>query len=178
MAEFEAVGGVMLETVESAPVGGDAFEALMARIDSEPVEQIEASPKVPALSDAVLPEPLRSYLGGDLADLKWRRLGLGAAQIVLPTDDRGVTARLLRIPAGQPVPEHSHKGLELTLVLKGAFSDETGCYARGDLQEADDSLEHQPHAAAGEDCICLAVTEAPLRFSTFGARLAQPFLGI
>jgi putative transcriptional regulator len=62
--------------------------------------------------------------------------------------------------------------------LCGAFSDTTGRYGRGDIQEADETLEHQPHAVAGEDCICLAVTDTPLRFSSFAARLIQPFIGI
>ena len=34
-------------------------------------------------------------------------------------EDTGTTARLLRIPAGKPVPTHTHRGLELTLVLSG-----------------------------------------------------------
>ena len=76
------------------------------------------------------------------------------------------------------MPTHSHRGLELTLVLCGAFSDATGSYSRGDLQEADEDLEHQPHAAPGEDCICLAVTDAPLRFRSVAARIAQPLIGI
>ena len=66
----------------------------------------------------------------------------------------------------------------MTLVLAGAFSDATGDYRRGDLQEADDSLEHKPHAAPGDDCICLAVTDAPLRFKSVAARLLQPLIGI
>ena len=89
-----------------------------------------------------------------------------------------VTARLLRIPAGRPVPDHSHGGLELTLVLAGAYSDATGRYRRGDFQEAEEDLEHQPHAAPGGDCISLVITNAPLCFSNFGARLIQPLLGI
>ena len=89
-----------------------------------------------------------------------------------------MTARLLRIPAGRPVPEHTHGGLELTLVLSGAFSDSVGRYGPGDFQEADENLEHQPHAEAGADCICLAITDAPLRFKSLAARIVQPFLGI
>jgi putative transcriptional regulator len=105
-------------------------------------------------------------------------LGLGASQILISTGDRKVTARLLRIPAGRPVPEHSHGGFELTLVLCGAFEDESGAYHRGDLQEADEEITHQPLALPQEDCICLAITGAPLRFKSLAARIAQPFLGI
>ncbi len=86
--------------------------------------------------------------------------------------------RLLRIPAGKPVPEHSHGGRELTLVLAGSFSDETGRFARGDIEDADENLEHQPIADEGEDCICLAVTDAPLKFRSWFVRMVQPVLGI
>ena len=103
---------------------------------------------------------------------------MGSYQAVIQTGDTNTVARLLKIPAGKPVPAHSHGGTELTLVLGGAFTDKTGYYGRGDFQEADDTLEHQPYAVAGEDCICLAVTDAPLKFSGFAARLAQPFIGI
>jgi putative transcriptional regulator len=125
-----------------------------------------------------LPQPLRDYVGGDVDELSWQRLGLGAYQLLIPTGNAGTSARLLCIPAGRPVPAHSHGGLELTLVLAGAFSDATGQYGKGDFQEADENIEHQPHAAPGEDCICLAVTDAPLRFKSIAARLVQPLLGI
>ena len=36
----------------------------------------------------------------------------------------------------------------------------------------------QPRVDSDEDCICLVATEAPTRFKSFWARLAQPFVGI
>jgi putative transcriptional regulator len=86
--------------------------------------------------------------------------------------------RLLRIPAGKPVPEHGHGGRELTLVLSGSFHDGEKLFARGDLDEADASVQHQPVATPDEDCICLAVTDAPLKFRSWLVRLVQPVLGI
>ena len=49
---------------------------------------------------------------------------------------------------------------------------------RGDIEEADESIEHQPFAGKEADCICLAVTDAPLRFKSLLVRLVQPFLQI
>ena len=51
-------------------------------------------------------------------------------------------------------------------------------YARGDVEIADGDLEHVPVAEPGEDCICLAATDAPLRFKAMIPRLAQPFMRI
>jgi putative transcriptional regulator len=172
--DVEALGGELLEGLAPVPVSRSAFDDVIARLDSEDAPE-QPTARVPG---HVLSQPLRGYLGSDADGLDWQRLGLGAYHILIPTGDTGITARLLRIPAGRPVPTHTHGGLELTLVLSGAFSDATGHFGRGDLQEADETLEHQPHATPGEDCICLAITDAPLRFSSFAARLVQPLLGI
>lgn len=178
---LETLGGGMIEDTAPGALSDNLLDAVWARIDEAPEDVSEAAPDAPAAASGpapVLPQPLRGYLGGDLPDLKWQRLGLGAHQILIPTDGESVTARLLLIPAGRPVPQHSHRGMELTLVLAGAFSDTTGAYGRGDFQEADEELEHQPRAAPGEDCICLAITDAPLRFSGSFMRVVQPLLGI
>ncbi len=179
VAEMEAVGGQLMSAVAPVSVENDLFESIVAATNVVVGDDVPARPVADSLDPApILPEPLRSYLGGDVCSLEWQRLGLGAYQCLIPTNDEETTARLLRIPAGRPVPTHSHGGPELTLVLSGAFSDTTGTYGRGDLQEADEYLDHQPHAAAGEDCICLAVTDAPLRFKSLAARMVQPLIGI
>ncbi len=176
---MEDIGGSLLDTIAPAPAGEETFDALLTRLDdAAEVHPATAPTPASAAGKPVLPQPLRAYLGCDVNDVPWKRLGRGAYQCVIATGEKGATARLLRIPAGKPVPEHSHGGLELTLVLCGAFDDETVSYGRGDLQEADEKLQHQPHAAPGEDCICLAITDAPLRFRSLAARLVQPWLNI
>ena len=177
VAEMEVIGAAFMETAAPTPVTKTLHAALSAFSDGDVEAGASVSENVGSTS-FIFPEPLRSYIGGDLDRVPWRRLGMGVYQCVIPTGDKQSVSRLLRIPTGKPVPSHSHGGLELTLVLCGAFSDETGYYGRGDFQEADETLEHQPHAIAGEDCICLAVTDAPLRFSSLAARMAQPFIGI
>ena len=108
---------------------------------------------------------------------RWKSLGLGVRQSILSAGRDG-SVRLLYIPPGQAVPDHSHNGLELTLVLQGSFSDDTGRFGVGDLEVADQSLEHTPIADAGAPCICLAATDAPLRFSSLMPRLLQPLFRI
>jgi putative transcriptional regulator len=181
VTRMETVGGDLLEALAPAACSDAAFDAVLARLtdaaDAAPIAVPRETLHETAGPAPVLPEPLRGYIGADLDHVPWQRLGLGAYQYVVPTTD-GTTARLLRIPAGRPVPEHTHRGQELTLVLCGAFSDATGHYGAGDFQEADEQVQHQPHAAPGEDCICLAITDAPLRFRSLAARLVQPLLGI
>jgi putative transcriptional regulator len=174
---FEALGGHFLEE-EAVDVEDldESWQQLKRRIDAGEIDNIV--PLRPKSADDLLPEPLRSYVdraGG----LNWRRLGGGgAAQMILQTDDTTTTVRLLKIPAGQPVPEHTHAGNELTLVLAGSFSDEISTFGRGDVEMADGDVLHTPRAGEGQDCICLAVTDAPLRFSSRLLRLIQPLLGI
>ncbi|WP_238365144.1 ChrR family anti-sigma-E factor [Mesobacterium pallidum] len=173
LGAFEALGGAVLDDVAPIAMGHESLSACMARIKSgEGATEPPARPK-----DPVLPAPLAEYVGGGLDAIRWRPVGMGVKQAILPTD-KGASARLLYIPAGQSVPDHSHRGLELTMVLQGAFSDQTDRFARGDVETADDDLEHTPVAEAGEDCICLAVTDAPLKFKGWMPRLAQPFLKI
>lgn len=177
VARGEAIGGSLVADAEPAAMAVDALERTLARLGDAPQEVHEPMPPVTRDPIMVLPQPLRGYLGGDVDALGWKRLGVGAFHIPIATGGRS-KARLLRIPGGFAVPEHGHRGGELTLVLAGSFSDEGGQFRRGDLEYADDDLQHQPIADAGEDCICLAVTEAPLRFKGLVARLAQPLLGI
>lgn len=176
---MEHAGGEMLEMACSEEADDTSWDAMKARLaGGAPLATREVAKPAATSGDIVIPEPLRSYLGGDLAELKWKALGRGAYHIRIPTGDRETSVRLLKIPAGKPVPEHSHGGRELTLVLKGSFQDGGSLFKRGDLEEADESMQHQPVATPDEDCICLAVTDAPLKFRSLLVRLVQPMLGI
>ncbi|MBD1548334.1 ChrR family anti-sigma-E factor [Roseibium aggregatum] len=185
LAKFEAAAGDMLEKIEPSEQSVDAsWQDIRQRLSGQISSDRKPSGSVPSLKadkprhDYVLPAPLRNYVGADADQLKWKSLGRGAYQVLVPTGDEETSVRLLRIPAGKPVPEHGHGGRELTLVLSGSFSDVTGRFSRGDLEDADETLEHKPVAGDEEDCICLAVTDAPLRFKSRLLRLVQPMLGI
>ena len=167
---FDSVGGVFLDKTAKVSMSKDALANTLTLISKMPgINGSEPKNKIP--------NPLAAYVGSSLDDIKWRPIGMGVRQAVLKTS-KSATARLLYIPAGSVVPDHGHRGTELTLVLKGAFSDETARFTVGDVETADQSLEHTPMADIGEDCICLTATDAPLRFNSWFPRLAQRFLGI
>ena len=173
----ETMGGVLLESLPASDIDESELNAVLARVDHKEA----APPKIESKkrgSSFVLPQPLRDYVGGDVDTLRWSGLGGGVGQLLVPIGSSKAKARLLNIPAGAKVPEHSHGGLELTLVLSGSFYDDGAWFRRGDVEEADATVEHQPIAGPEEACICLAVTDAPLRFRGLLPRLAQPFLGI
>jgi putative transcriptional regulator len=179
-AELEAVGGALLDEIEPEAVEGGGLDALFARIEAAPAKETrEADPAAvkPAASDTVptLPRPLRDYVGGEVDALAWRKRGKLSEARLLP-GSRGGTVKLLRIPAGAMMPVHTHRGTELTLVLDGGFSDERGHYLRGDVAIADDDVTHRPRADDDGDCLCLTVTEAPVRLAGPLARFLNPFL--
>jgi putative transcriptional regulator len=176
---FEAMGGAMLDEIAPLPVGAHLLDSVMARLDAMPAAEppMAAPARRPAVGGTVplIPQPLRGYLGGDVGDVAWRPVmrGLDEHRIACPGD---ATVRLMRIRAGVAMPQHTHHGRELTLVLAGGFTDATGHYLRGDLSLSDGSVDHVPTADDDGDCICVAVTDAPLRLTGRLGRLLNPFI--
>jgi putative transcriptional regulator len=171
---YEAVGGVLLEALEPEALTADAWARMEARLDADPGEPRRHDPPAPA-DDLLLPRPLRDYLPAPLHRLRWRNYG-PVAEIELPLGVAGYRTSLVRVRAGRSVPQHTHAGRELTLVLDGAFHDATGHYRRGDLVLANGTLDHSPIADEGRDCLCLAVTDAPRRLTGRLGRLLNPFI--
>ena len=171
-AEAEAVemlGGALLDGIAPVAVSAGAGQRLIAAVQAAP-----PMPDAPAGS-GIFPAAVMQALGGQPP--KWRMLGGGIRQQILSADTQG-SLRLLYIPPGRAVPEHSHGGLELTLVLQGSFSDSQGRFGRGDVETAHDDIDHQPIAGPDGPCICLAATDAPLRFRGMIPRLLQPLFRI
>jgi putative transcriptional regulator len=163
------LGGLTLAGQPSADLSAGARERTLAALDQP--RPAEPTPQ----RRGVYPAPLAGLLGD--TEPRWRSLGFGTKQAILWRGHEG-SLRLLSIPGGQAVPDHGHRGLELTLVLAGSFSDAAGSYGPGDLEVADEAVEHVPVAGAGEPCICAAATDAPLRFRSMVPRLLQPVFGI
>ncbi len=174
LAEYEAVGGEVMADVDPIDVAEDALAATMAMIESGTLTE---KPTPVRVKNSIFPGPLQDYVQGDLDNLKWRKVGGGVSQMILPTS-KDASVRLLRIPAGTAVPDHGHRGTELTLVLQGAFVDDEDRFAAGDVEVANEDLQHTPVAEEGMDCICLAATDAPLKFSGLLPRIAQKFVRI
>jgi putative transcriptional regulator len=175
--EYEALGGAMLDDLPPAELSADAFDRLMARLDEdeEPIRDAAPASRVAGAGDPDLPSPLRSYVHGRLAELPWKHYG-SVSEAQLPLDESVYRTRLIVLRAGKAVPKHTHDGQEITVVLKGAFNDGIGRYGRGDIAIADAQVDHQPMAEPGEDCLCLTVTDAPLRLTGTFSRFLNPFL--
>ena len=168
---FEQLNGVLLDEAEQSDVKEDALDAIMARLDEpEPEEQ-----NVSVQENQDLPAALRELLDVSVEDADWRFAYPGVKQVKLPFGDNGETVKLLKIKPGKAAPRHTHKGIEATLVLRGAFRDGNRLYERGQLALADQHIQHRPRAEGIEDCICLAVTDGALRFTDSIGRIARDF---
>ena len=174
VADAETIGGSLLESIQKADVNDSILDALMSRLDE--IEMPEVTPV--AAASGKYPQPLMDYMNCDMESIKWRFMGPGMRYSRFwngPNDER---LWLLRARGGVQVPEHGHTGDEWTLVLKGSFSTETGHYRRGDIDVASEDIVHQPKIDEGEDCICLVMTEGPIRLQGAFGRILQPLIGI
>jgi len=176
VADAEQLGGLLLDVI--APVALTPSVELEALLDAAPERgntQQSDDYAAPDTRQQALPKPLQQLLDKGDHNLPWRWLAPGIQQIRLPTADNGL--RLLKIAAGVSIPQHSHQGSELTLVLQGAYQDSQGYFAAGDLSDAPAELSHQPITQGDQPCICLVATDGPLQYQSLLARLVQPLTG-
>ena len=172
--EMEAVGGALLEALEPDALSPGALDAMRARLDAS-YERVSVCPNV-RVARPLFPEPLRSYVGEDPALLRWRRLLPGIQDVAIRLGGGG-DARLIRTKGGVAMPQHSHAGLELVLVLQGGFSDIAGHFVRGDVEISDERVDHKP-VADPEGCLSLCVHTGQLRLTGPIGRLFNRFLKI
>lgn len=165
VAMHEHVGAALIQNIAPAELRRSALE----------IAEAEIRQQAPALAEAAA--PLERLVGGDLDEVRWRWIGPGLWHRLLHDGGRG-TLQLIKAAPGASVPEHTHGGGELTLVLRGALVDETGTYHSGDVADLDESVEHNPVADKDAGCICLIANEQPTRFRGVLARVMQRWHGL
>lgn len=180
---LESIGGTLLEQLETdnVTVDDNCFDAVLSRIDQE----IPSSPKAfakaasndnSATDNNDLPNVVKRLIPQQQNYVEWKRIGLSLFTASLDKLDNKHDISLHRIQAGSSVFEHDHHGEEITLVLKGSFSDEDGMYQQGDFIVKQPGDTHRPMAAKNEDCVCLVVQEAPVKFTGVFSRWLNPLL--
>ena len=179
METFETLNGVMLDIAESVEMANDALAILMTRLDTPESDESQViangNDKNGGSENKDLPAPLRAVLDHPIEDQRWRFAYPGVRQLSLGIGDDDERVKLLKIMPGKAAPRHSHKGIEATLVLRGAFRDGNRLYERGQLALADQHIQHRPRAEGDQDCICLAVNDGALRFTDSFGRVARDF---
>jgi putative transcriptional regulator len=167
---LDNVGATLLESLPPQPVTSD--------VASPKVDGPMARRHPAAASASDVPEPLQNVIGLRLEEIKWRRVAPGIWQYPIPLSEHSTASlKLIKVAPGTAIPHHRHSGSEMTLVLKGAFTDEFGRYEVGDVVELDESVQHTPVASPEGDCICLIASEGPPQFHSLIARVFQKFFG-
>lgn len=175
VAQLEEGCGEELVNASMSPV--DSFDDMLASILSlDPSDEPFRPARKPTFIDVngksfQLPLSLsrfREQIG------EWKSYGgkVYSASIELSDQAR---VNLMYISEGVTIPQHTHKGLESTLVLHGSFSDEDGEYQVGDYLLKDASVKHSPFTKQGEDCLCLTVLTEPMLFTQGVARVFNLF---
>jgi putative transcriptional regulator len=168
-------------------LAGDALNATVPLALSSRDERLKAiftsRPRIDALPLAVgddnsrMPRFLRAYAGQKLDDLPWKTKLPGLRQHVIEKSS-GMEASLLWARPGRALPHHRHRGLELTLVLEGAFEDHRGAFAQGDVSVADETIIHRPVATKDSSCLCFSVLLAPIALTGPTFRIVADILGV
>lgn len=167
------LGTVLFDSLQPEPVGDAQLHSVLARLDDAPPLSYASSSQ---WSAGETPAILQRLMSGDLTELIWKKITSTLRISYLKTGDPGHEFALYHIKAGGKIPEHTHRGSEMTLVLEGGFSDADGTYHQGDFLLREPSDVHSPTAVQSEDCICLAVLDAPLKFTGWKYRWMNPFL--
>ena len=187
---LEQLAGIMFEGLEPQPLTENSFDVLMSRIDN--LSDSKTGLQEPEQSKTFLPPVLDRLMAGE--PFKWRKLTRALDSMVLNTnaisnqstspgkspkkrpDQANCEISLQKIRAGGKVPEHDHRGIEMTVVLQGSLSDADGIYHPGDFIVKNPGQSHQPVSARNEDCLCLSVQQAPVRLTGFFGSLLNPFI--
>lgn len=125
---------------------------------------------------SIFPQALRDFVGFEVDDIPWRTKLPGFKEHVVGHFD-GCEVGFFWIRPGRAVPAHTHKGVEMFLVLDGAFSDRRGRYGPGDISVADESVDHRPIAEKDRPCIGFSVVDQPLKLTGSLTQLIGDLIG-
>jgi putative transcriptional regulator len=174
LKKFERIGQALFDAILPTPVLKDAPVIAMRSFAAD----ADAAPGTAAAAGDI-PLPIRAIAGLNLDDIRWRRLGPGVWHYPLPlSENTNGDLRLLKVAPGTAIPEHGHGGSELTLLLRGSYSDGLGTFRAGDVADLGDDVEHEPVADSSEGCICLVASDQKAKFRGLMARLVQPLTGL
>lgn len=173
--QCEDLGGVLIEQ-ECDPVSmcDQALDNVLGRIEeNEKNENCTTDCCQKAALGFEIPKPLAETVSEQ--SIKWKTIFPGMKAYDIDLECKNSIARFMKAEPGNKAPHHSHGGTEITLVLHGAFSDETGQYYRGDLIVTDETFHHSPQACPTNGCVCLVVNSEPVKLTGI-ASLLNPFL--
>ncbi len=177
VSQLTELGSTLFEKIKPVALEQD-FSDLMQHIESMSEADIQVTCKTEhkAEKKPALPAALNKITDNDLESLNRHGIGSNFRYADLNIGDPQRETSLLNIKAGGNVPRHRHKGDEITVVLKGSFSDQDDHYQVGDFIVRTAGEVHSPVAAQDEDCLCLSTLDDPIQMTNWFYRLLMPFV--
>jgi putative transcriptional regulator len=174
----EQIGGALLVDQPPVPTAQDGLTRCWELIaaNGRPAVRQSAPPPEQALA---LPPVLAEFLPQELDALPWHRLTAKVEHF--PLHGFGAEPgwiRLFRFQPGAVVPTHRHGDAEMSLVLRGSYTDELGQFRAGDIADLDTGDRHRPVVDGAEPCIALIAASAPVEFEGKLNRLGARLLGL
>ncbi len=175
------LGGRLLSRINPGTLQEGSFDSLMKRVDiggdtEELAKSSEAVESAPESSSVGLPRALHRLVTKGLQHLQWVQMGKAMRIAPLRIDGDPRETSLYDIKAGGQMIEHEHRGEEITVLLKGSFSDAEGSYSRGDFVVRNAGEPHQPTATQDMDCLCLVSLQRPVKPGGWFYRLVEPYV--
>ena len=174
MLRLDCLGAHVFNDLKPVTVDRDLKDSVLSRLDGIEPKVTQDIVSRPRSTD--IPYCLSQFIPENYDDLEWTRFSPSIRRSYLCTDGNGAQLALVRIKAGGSTGHHTHTGDEVTMLLKGAFSDESGLYQKGDFVLRDSQHTHRPVATKDGECICLTVVDAPIQFTGFFTRWLNPLI--
>jgi putative transcriptional regulator len=178
--ELETSYAQVLESIPAEPLTSE-LTGMLSQILSQPAVSLELEPELEIVpSNEVLTLDNKEFnLPRVLQRHKneigpWSRLPGKIQRAPVSTGGKS-KMNFIYMEPDSALPEHTHQGQEITLVLSGKFVDENASYEPGDFIVQTAEHQHSPRTQAGQDCLCLTLLDAPLHFTSGLATLLNPF---
>ena len=127
------------------------------------------------------PMSLRRMIGQGIERLKWRLIIPGLAihyilgQHKANGDDQ---LYLLKAKSDTTIPEYSHDGEVWMLILEGNCHVGGQSFKRGDIYIKDKTEPHCLRIEVKKECVCLLMTQGPMRSKGLLPNFIKPIIGV
>ena len=162
---MQEIGVALFDKLEPVPVSCQPPVVAMRAAEADVANLPSDREAIADICKTGVPMPLAKHVGCCLHDVPWQTVAPGIATYTIPLS-KGCcgTLKLVMLQPGIALPQHGHDGAELTLVLTGSYTDETGTYRPGDVADLDEEVTHKPIACPRDGCVCLTASyrEMPL----------------
>ncbi len=162
VARFEACGGALMDHVcEPVRMNEGSLDHVLGRL----CDDVSPCGNKPCSQTPSLPGILQPYISGEAA---WRtaRPGIKIVEIALPSAPRRAVVTSLR--PGRTTPRQRCEGMELALIIEGAYSDGRTVYRQGRLVISAPGLPVRRRADERLGCLYFTVSEERERPSPLG----------